>query len=126
MSPAQPRGSQQDHGLSLELAERRQKLLEDPAIQTLLRRVHKDTKYGDRTQVTVDNVRIWPLGDPETRPTNSQGKDLLSAAPPEVLFKIASLLDDVGYVCFRNAHRNIRNVLSIDSLSIKPAHKYIM
>lgn len=102
----------------------RTSLMEDPAIRKLIGRVW--TRHDDSAMVVIDGVQLWPMVEDSKSSRKVEGRDLLSTAPPEIIYKIANLLDDVGYVCLRNTHRRLRSVLSIDSLSIKPAQKYIM
>ena len=56
----------------------------------------------------------------------SVGLDKLSRLPSEILYKITTYLDDVGFVCLRNTHRRLRSNLDIDSLSVKASGKYII
>ena len=54
------------------------------------------------------------------------GRAIITTLPSELVYKIATFMDDVGFVCFRNAHPRLRDVLSIDQLSITPCGKYII
>ena len=67
----------------------------------------------------------WLPSKQEPAPS-SVGVDKLSRLPSEILYKITTYMDDVGFVCLRNTHRRLRSNLDIDSLSVKASGKYII
>ena len=58
--------------------------------------------------------------------TTKCGRDLLTTLPSEILFRIIAFMDDVGFVCLRYTHPRLRDMLSIDNLSINPCHKFMI
>ena len=58
------------------------------------------------------DIRVWPPVVESTTARNPQ--NTLAQMPAEVLYKIATYLDDVGFVCLRNTCARIRGSINIE------------
>ena len=83
----------------------------------------KDVYQGE---MTTDFQHTCSLAGSPPQEELPSAKDTITTLPSELLYKITTFMDDVGFVCFRNAHPRLRAMLSIDLLSISPSGKYII
>ena len=75
------------------------------------------------------NPTLAPVWPPPIEQLMQDAKKpgLLAQLPPEILYKIASYLDDVGFVCLRNTCMHSRDSLAIEStVQLKPVQRYLL
>ena len=74
----------------------------------------------------LTNVLVWP--PPTDNPKRAKNKEnTLGQLPPEILYKIASRLDDVGFVCLRNTCTRLRASLAIETtIEFTPVQRYLL
>ncbi|KAL9632292.1 MAG: hypothetical protein Q9164_005406 [Protoblastenia rupestris] len=80
----------------------------------------------NKVKIVLYGKQMWP---PETPPSLEPAvprQDMLTHLPSEIMYKITSFLDDVGFVCLKNTHPRLRSSLAIDHLSINACKKYII
>ena len=80
---------------------------------------------GPKKKDSTD-VLVWP--PPTDNPKRAKNKvNTLTQLPSEILYKIASHLDDVGFVCLRNTCTRLRASLAIETtIGFTPVQRYLL
>lgn len=81
--------------------------------------------WGTKNKDSTD-VLVWP--PPTDNPKRAKNEEnTLAQLPSEILYKIASHLDDVGLVCLRNTCTRLRASLAIEAtIEFNPVQRYLL